>query len=326
VPRLAIIIPAVSTVESLEATLVSVLENRPRDCEVLVVANFCYDDPYSLHDEVRFLTAPGESDFVTCANVGVAATRAPLVHVLAAGCEASEGWADAALAHFRDPRVAAVAPLLLKIKRRQRVLAAGIDYRAGGARRHPAPGLEKAKAAGPRPVFGACGFAGFFRKSVLESIGGWNHQAGTGLADVELAWSLRRLGYLAVCEPESQVLSSAAAVARESAFRQGFYAERTFWRNAGSVGWVKSLAMHPLVVAADSLAHLVKPSVVLRLAGRLWACCQIGDYVRHYHRLNQVEPADVLQLDAIADRSRIDAGHASPKPAGQGQSKRARTA
>ena len=35
-PRLAIVIRAVGSIESLEGTLVSVLENRPADCEILV--------------------------------------------------------------------------------------------------------------------------------------------------------------------------------------------------------------------------------------------------------------------------------------------------
>lgn len=35
-PRLSIVIPAVSSAEDLEQTLVSVLENRPDDCEIVV--------------------------------------------------------------------------------------------------------------------------------------------------------------------------------------------------------------------------------------------------------------------------------------------------
>ena len=61
--RLAIVISAVSGVEPLESTLVSVLENRPRDVEIIVVANFAYDDPYDLAGEVRIMAAPGNSDF-----------------------------------------------------------------------------------------------------------------------------------------------------------------------------------------------------------------------------------------------------------------------
>ena len=54
-PRLAIVITAVGSVESVERTLVSVLENRPTDCEVFVALNQPYSDPYDLKDEVRFV-------------------------------------------------------------------------------------------------------------------------------------------------------------------------------------------------------------------------------------------------------------------------------
>ena len=57
-PRLAIIISAVGSIEALENTLVSVLENRPADCDVVVVHSKPYSDPYELKNEVRFVSAP----------------------------------------------------------------------------------------------------------------------------------------------------------------------------------------------------------------------------------------------------------------------------
>ncbi len=319
--RLAIVIPAVSGVESLEATLISVLENRPAASEVIVAANFAYEDPYDLADEVCFMAAPGRSGFVGCANLAIGAAHAPLVHVLAAGCTVSEGWADAALKHFDDPRVAAVAPLVRDAQRSDHVLAIGVDYSVGGARRQPRQRLDRASAAGAKAVFGACGFAGFFRKSALDAVGGWSNQTGATLADVELAWSLQRSGYRAICEPAAQVYASRVPIPREGALRQGFYAERLFWRNAGSVGWIKSLAMHPFTVAADTLASLTSPAVVLRLVGRLWACCQTGYYVRHYQELRHgMDPADVVPIEPPAGRLRVDGGHGA---AGPQRSKRA---
>ena len=52
--RLAIVITDGGSIESLESTLVSVLENRPPDCEVLVALAGPYADPYELSGEVRF--------------------------------------------------------------------------------------------------------------------------------------------------------------------------------------------------------------------------------------------------------------------------------
>ena len=57
-PSLACIIPVVGSTEGLETTLVSVLERRPEACEVFVVLNVPYHDPYHLQGEIQILQAP----------------------------------------------------------------------------------------------------------------------------------------------------------------------------------------------------------------------------------------------------------------------------
>ena len=67
-PRLSIVIPAPGDEETLEETLVSVLENRPEDSEIVVVLGFGYHDPWSVGAEVRFIQAPIGSNRVACIN------------------------------------------------------------------------------------------------------------------------------------------------------------------------------------------------------------------------------------------------------------------
>ena len=52
-PRLSIIIPALGNSARLESTLVSVLENRPLDCDIIVVHTGEYNDPYDLAGEIH---------------------------------------------------------------------------------------------------------------------------------------------------------------------------------------------------------------------------------------------------------------------------------
>jgi hypothetical protein len=328
VPRLAIVIPAVGTAESLEATLLTVLENRPDDCEVIAVTNFEYSDPYKLADEVRFVAARRGADLVACAGAAIALVRSAVIHVLAAGCEVGERWAEPALAHFADLSVGAVAPLVLQSDRRDQVLAAGIDYRAGGARRVRVRKLGRITAAGSTAVFGACGQAAFFRRSALEAVGGWTAAVGPELADVELAWALRRAGYRTVLEPAACIYAKQLPTARLGAFRQGLYSERLFWRNAAEVGWLKALAAHAWLVGWDTLAHLAHPSVLLRLAGRAWATAGFRHDARHASH-----QAETLPAVADSDRSpnsehlRIDGDHSSrPAASGERLPRRMRTA
>ena len=84
-PRLSIVVPAPSDTAALEETLVSVLENRPDDCEIVVGLGCEYDDPWNIREEVRFVQAPPGTSLVACINLGVAASTGRVVHVLAAG-------------------------------------------------------------------------------------------------------------------------------------------------------------------------------------------------------------------------------------------------
>ena len=131
-PRLAIVISAVGSIESLEGTLVSVLENRPADCEIIVALHQPYSDPYDLKAEVRFLPPVGRESTVAGIHRALAATRAPFVHLLASGCQVTEGWADEALARFGDRHIGSVAPLVWDAEHRERIFAAGLGYCPSG--------------------------------------------------------------------------------------------------------------------------------------------------------------------------------------------------
>ncbi|HTU24135.1 MAG TPA: glycosyltransferase [Pirellulales bacterium] len=308
-PRLAIVIPAVGTAESLEATLLAVLENRPHDCEIIAAANFDYADPYELADEIRFVSVPSGVDLVACASAAIAVARSAVVHILAAGCTVSERWADRALEHFADLSVGAVAPLIVHRDEHERVLAAGVDYRAGGGRRVRTKKLAKLTAAGPTAVFGVCAPAAFLRRSALEAVGGFSGDVGPQLADVELAWAMRRAGYRTLLEPHAIVQAQALPTAAISRFRQGLYAERLFWRHAAEIGWFQALAAHAGLVAWDMAAHFWQPSACARLAGRFSAIADL----RHHLVRRPAVPSDAEAEPMPSRHLRIDGDHA-PRP------------
>ena len=131
-PRLSIVIPVLGDPQQLDDTLLSVLENRPANCEILVVHNQPYRDPYNLSDEVRFVEAPRGAGAVECLNRGLAASRSPVVFVLSCGVEVCPGWADAGLRHFGDPAIAAVAAVVLDRDDRGKIVSAGLGYLGGG--------------------------------------------------------------------------------------------------------------------------------------------------------------------------------------------------
>src|SRR4029079_2160236 len=96
VPRLSIIIPCLGGGAEFDGTLVSVLQNRPADCEVLVAHSEPYDDPYDLRGEVHFIEVPAAS-LVERLTDALDAASGEIVHIIGCGLEARESWTAPAL-------------------------------------------------------------------------------------------------------------------------------------------------------------------------------------------------------------------------------------
>lgn len=111
-PRVSIVIPLQRDEQLFEATLLSVLENQPADCQIVAAHNGTYSDPFELADEVTFVTARS-SNLVDLIRDAFDATTAPIVHVIGTGVKAGRDWMDEALACFDESDVAAVAPTLV---------------------------------------------------------------------------------------------------------------------------------------------------------------------------------------------------------------------
>jgi hypothetical protein len=297
------VIPALGGVDLWEEGLVSVLQHRPADSEVLVVLVEPYDDPYDLKDEVRFVHAPRDAGQVACLQCGLDASRAPLVHFLASGRQVEEHWAELAVRHFDDPRIAAVVPATNS----GRAVWAGIRYSSGGRR-----GLRAmSKTPGRTKILGPELRAAFYRRAALEAVGGLEAAVGDELADVELALALRQAGLTVALEPESRVHESIDGAPRAGAFRRGLYAERLFWRNAPARGWTLSLLAHPWVLAMSLFTAGSPSSVAPYLLGRLLGGC--GFFA---HRARREQLARLRQnppRPALAGESehgpRIDPAH-----------------
>ncbi len=200
--RLSIIVPLMGNLKRLEDTLVSVLENQPERSEVVVVLNEPYDDPYELRGEVKFVEAPPGADLVDCFACGLAASSAPVVHVIAAGFEATPGWAEAALARFAEADVAAVAPVVVDRDHPQRILSAGLRWTAAGSIGRIAAGKRLDRfAANDRALCGPELAVAFYRRDVLETVESLQHYGSDLAAATDLALALRKAGYRAVQEP-----------------------------------------------------------------------------------------------------------------------------
>ncbi len=124
-PRLTIVVPYCRDEAAFETTLVSVLENRPQACEVLVPHDGSYSDPFSLSDEVRFIIPESDNSIIGLLDAATQRARGSILHVIAEGVRAVEGWTAPALEQFEGTNVGAVAPVVMDIGNPKRIVAAG---------------------------------------------------------------------------------------------------------------------------------------------------------------------------------------------------------
>ena len=241
-----------------ESTLASVLQNRPADCEVLVVQPRAYDDPYDLRAEVRFLQAPADSSTVDLINLGIESAAGTIVHVLSCDVEVIDGWTEPALVHFDDPTLGSVSPLVVA-EDGGKVVARGVRYAAGGRRKLRLKGPSRWRA----------------RRDVTLSVRRWRpastaaRRSWTSVDSVARSgrnwptWISRSrcesIGLRAVHEENSVVTSRASAAVHGLSFRQGRQAERLFWRNAAAAGWWRALLLHSWTVAGELVSNLHRP-------------------------------------------------------------------
>ncbi|MBW3598988.1 MAG: hypothetical protein KY475_17165 [Planctomycetes bacterium] len=264
---LSIILPWRAPDHACEDTLVSLLQNRPRDCEILVVHAGEYSDPYDLAGEVRFVAAPGDCGLIEQINWGFRASRGEVVHLVQRGLEATDGWSEPALAHFDDRSVAAVAPLVMDSLGEQ-IVTAGVNLALSGARK----ALRKSggRTAGPDLL------AGFWRRSAWEGAGGFDPAFGEHLADIDMALTLTELGYSAAKETASRLSRSADHSQPISSWRRGRLSERLYWKHLPRRRRLASVALHGIAVAAETVASIPRPRQWPMLAGRLGALLQLS--------------------------------------------------
>ncbi len=312
--RLACIIPVLGTTDGLETTLVSVLERRSDDCEVVVVLNVPYDDPYQLSGEVKFLQAPSHAGLVQCLNLGIGATRAPIIHTLACGYEVADGWLDKARIHFNDPRIAAVTPAIHAATDRTHIIAAGVGYHRGGSR---IIARQAPKAVGgeslPRPdekLVGPLLQAAFIRQAALAAFGGVIPTAvGDHLADIDLALTLRSAGWQIRIDSQCQVFAPAIEEQQSVGFTGGLHAERLFWRHWAETGRIAGLVTHPLTVTGSIASNALQAP--LHALGRLIGFCQLGS-VRSYRKTLAAATVDAQQAYSQSDSHLAETNRQEP--------------
>jgi hypothetical protein len=272
VSRLSIIIPVLNKLAKLEDTLVSVLENRPANCQIVVVLNEPYADPYQLRDEVCFVDAAKKTNLVESINLGLEKCTSPIVHILSCGMEVSPGWADSALKKFKAKEVAAVVPVIFNRLNQDTTISAGACYRASGKAERIGFGNHFSSLSENQGQFITPDtLAAFYRRSTVEALGGFNPSIGGHLAGVDFGLAMHFAGLQCVYDPECKMFANADDAIGAARMGGGIASERLFWTWADKIGFKKSLACHGALVFKECFECLIHPTTIFRLVCRAWA-------------------------------------------------------
>jgi hypothetical protein len=217
--RLSIIVPYDRDEAAFEATLVSVLENRPEFCEVIVAHDGSYCDPFDLGDEVRFVI--GDSpDAKSLLKTAINASLGRIVHFLASGARATEGWSEEPIEMFEQADLACVAPVIRDLSAGGRVVAAGWRDTSTGLRRPIAAGCNEPGRKDIASVQGGYLAASFWRRSVLEAIANVDLTEAISCADYVWMTAARESQWRCRVAPTSSIIASPQIIAPIEGVRQ----------------------------------------------------------------------------------------------------------
>jgi N-acetylglucosaminyl-diphospho-decaprenol L-rhamnosyltransferase len=193
----------------------------------------------------QVIRSPGNVGYARAANLGIAATRAPIVAVLNPDLTMEPGTAKAMLARFdEEPALGACGPRIRNVD--------GSDYPS--ARRSPTVALAVAHGllglwwptnpftaryreldadpSQPRSVDWVSGAAVWLRRGALDAVGGWDERYFMYMEDLDLCWRLRRSGFDVAYEPAGAVTHVQGASTSRRPYRMLVQHHRSAWRFA----------------------------------------------------------------------------------------------
>lgn len=222
----SLVVPFLSDVEKLEATLASVLRYRPDDSQVIVVHDGRYPDPHQL-DEVDFVVAPTGASLGSQLGCALRIAEGPLVGLIRPGVELDECWDDSIREAFEDDQVASVSPSLVEEARPNKLVVAGVEVGSGNKRRYLGAGMRLGRKARRLSPLGPSSWAGFYRRSVIDLLGTPDEQLDSHYLDVDLALGMRQLGFRSVFRSDCvMTVESHEEVAKELKIPHGTSAAR----------------------------------------------------------------------------------------------------
>ncbi len=276
----SVIIPNWNGLRFLPVCLTSLRQQTFRDFEAIVVDDASTDDSRALikndFPEVRVIALEHNRGFAHAVNAGIRAARGDILVLLNNDTEADMNWlAEIARAADANPNAGMIVCKLRLFDRRDYIHSAGDFYRVDGI-----PGnrgvweQDRGQYDDARGVFGGCGGAVAYRKSMLDEIGLFDEALVANLEDVDLNWRARWAGYAIAYAPRAIVYHHVSATGGGA--YGSFYVGRNFIlvlaKNYPARLWKKywrKILIAQLRITKDALGNLRGAAARARLRGQI---------------------------------------------------------
>ncbi len=228
--RFSIVVPMLGTNELFENTLASVLRYRPAHSQILVPHQGNYIDEYGLGGDVNFMSCGQVKSLLPFWNQTLTTAVGEFVCIFRPGIELAEGWEDLVLDAMRDASTAMVSPVIeFADQRNGKKQIVGVNVDSSGTR------TLQPFARGQQAVVGPTSHAAVYRNEAL----GWLPPSDVDFEDLyldlDLALSLKALGYQCVVDADWRVACSGEALLAESQQPHGCVASRGLRRHGDQI-------------------------------------------------------------------------------------------
>jgi len=226
-----------------------VADTSAGDAEVVVVDNGSRDDSVARirkeFPDLLLVESAENVGYAGGANIGIAATRAPIVAVLNNDLTFAFGTARPLVERLETtPRLGATGPLIRNLDgsvypsaRCLPSVFVAVGHGLLGLWWQSNPFTRRYRQLDIDPNVGRevdwlSGSAIWLRREALDAIGGWDERYFMYMEDVDLCWRLRRAGWHIVYEPAAEIVHVQGATTAKHPYRMLVEHHRSAWRFA----------------------------------------------------------------------------------------------
>jgi GT2 family glycosyltransferase len=244
----------------LETCLSSIFAQTFKDFVVVVVDNGSTDGSVEWlrahYPQVQTLQNETNLGLCFANNRGILATDAEFVAILNNDTEYEPEWLDNLMRVMKsDPQIGMCAPKMLLAARHDMIESAGIVVDRAGIAWGLESGARDYPGATPLPVFGACGGAALYRRSMLLEVGLFDEDFFIYLEDADLAWRAQWADWQCIYVPEAVMYHAHSATTKEgSPFKTRLLGRNKIWLICKNYPWPYLFWYSPLIIGYELLA------------------------------------------------------------------------